>query len=248
MADPASRAASRVVLVTGGARRLGAAIARGFARRGDRVVVHYHASVGDAEALQEAVTAEGGECALLHADLSDAAAAHRLVHQAAAVHGRLDVVVHSAAHWGAQELARVTPEEWDATADLNLRAPFFLAQAALERLADGGVFIQLGDHLAREAIWPRRVPHAITKSALPQLVRSFAAAGAPRVRFNGVVPGLVLPPEDFGEEARNRFLADVPLGRAGTPADVVQAIQFLVDAPYVTGVMLPVDGGRHLWR
>ncbi len=237
-----------VALVTGGARRLGAEIVRAFAGRGYRLAVHYGSAAADASALAEELRAAGCDARLLQADLTDPEAPARLVEAAADAFGRLDVVVSSASRLQSIALGAVTPADWDATAALNLRAPFFLAQAAAARLGDGGVFVQLGDHLADEAVWPQFVPHAVTKAALPQLVRAFAAAHAPRLRFNLVVPGLVLAPDDFGPRATERFLRDVPLARAGTPGDVVQAVLFLVDAPYVTGVTLTVDGGRHLWR
>ena len=142
----------------------------------------------------------------------------------------------------------VTPEEWEQTCAVNLRAPFFLMQAAARVMRDGGAIVQLSDHLAFEAIFPHLIPHQVTKSALTQLVRTTASAFAPRLRVNAVAPGLVLPPEELSEDTIARFLRDVPLGRSGTPLDVTQAIHFLVDAPYVTGIVLPVDGGRHLRR
>jgi pteridine reductase len=142
----------------------------------------------------------------------------------------------------------VTPSEWEQTSAINLRAPFFLMQAAARVMRDGGVIVQLSDHLAFEAIFPHLIPHQVTKSALTQLVRTTASAFAPRLRVNAVAPGLVLPPDELSPEAIERFLRDVPMARSGTPVDVAQAIHFLVDAPYITGIVLPVDGGRHLRR
>jgi pteridine reductase len=121
-------------------------------------------------------------------------------------------------------------------------------QAAARVMRDGGVIVQLSDHLAFESIFPTLIPHQVTKAALTQLVRTTASALAPRVRVNAVAPGLVLPPDDLADDAIERFLRDVPMGRSGTPHDVAQAVHFLVDAPYVTGIVLPVDGGRHLRR
>jgi pteridine reductase len=157
-------------------------------------------------------------------------------------------VVSSASIMSRHMFGAVTAPEWATVEAVNLRAPFFLMQAATPHMADGGVFIQLSDHLAFETGFPHLIPHQVTKSALTQLVRTVAAAVAPRVRVNAVAPGLVLAPDDFSEAALAQFLVDVPLARSGTPADLVQAIHFLVDASYVTGVVLPVDGGRHLRR
>lgn len=237
-----------VALVTGGARRLGAAIVRSFAERGYRTVIHHGASAIDAKGLADELLAAGRVVSLVQADLADASAPARVVAEALEAFGRLDVVVSSASLMRRQPIDAVTPADWDAVAHVNLRAPFFLAQAAARVLSDGGVFVQVADHMGSEAVWPEFVPHQVTKAALPQLVASFAAAFAPRLRFNAVAPGLVLAPEGFGDGAMERFLRDVPLARSGTPEDVVQAIHFLVAAPYITGVTLPVDGGRHLWR
>jgi pteridine reductase len=121
-------------------------------------------------------------------------------------------------------------------------------QAAARVMRDNGVIVQLSDHLAFETIFPHLIPHQVTKYALTQLVRTTASALAPRLRVNAVAPGLVLAPDDLSQEAIDRFLRDVPLARSGSPDDVTHAIHFLVDAPYITGVVLAVDGGRHLRR
>ncbi len=202
----------------------------------------------DAEALALEVRNAGGQVAVVQADLRDPNAPARLVDDALRVFGRLDVVVSSASIMTRHAIAEVTPDEWDAVADVNLRAPFFLMQAAAPALSDGGVIIQMSDHLAFETGFPDLIPHQVTKAALTQLVRACAAAFAPRIRVNAVAPGLVLAPEGLSESARARFLTDVPLAREGSTDDVVHAIQFLVDAQYITGVVLPVDGGRHLRR
>ena len=115
-------------------------------------------------------------------------------------------------------------------------------------LRDGGVIIQMSDHLAFETVFPDLIPHQVTKSAVTTLVRTMASALAPRVRVNAVAPGLVLAPDRMSDAALQHFLRDVPLARGGSPDDVVQAIHYLVDAPYVTGEVLHVDGGRHLRR
>lgn len=239
---------ARVTLVTGGARRVGAAIVRSFARRGDDVVIHHGASAAEAESLAESLRAEGARVHVVQADLNDASAPERLVSEAVRVFGRLDVVVSSASVMSRHAFDAVTPAEWDVVEAVNLRAPFFLMQAAARVMRDGGVIVQMSDHLAFEAIFPDLIPHQVTKSALTQLVRTVAATLAPRIRVNAVAPGLVLAPDDLSDDALQRFLRDVPLARQGSPDDVVQAIHYLVEASYVTGITLPVDGGRHLWR
>ncbi len=238
----------RVTLVTGGARRLGAAISRSFASPNDAVVVHHGNSPRDAESLAEELRALGALVHVVQADLTQTEAASFVVNEAVRVFGALDVVVSSASVMSPQAFGSVTDATWSAAIDVNLRAPFFLMQAAAAVMRDGGVIVQLSDHLAFEAIWPALIPHQVSKSALTQLVHTVAAAVAPRLRVNAVAPGLVLAPDDLSDEAMARFLRDVPMGRSGTPDDITHAIHFLVNAPYVTGIVLQVDGGRHLWR
>ncbi len=241
--------ANRVALVTGGARRVGAEIVRSFAVRGYDVLLHHGNSPQDAIALADELRrAHPVRIEIVQEDLADVHAPKRIVDAAIRAFGALDVVVSSASIMTSNALVAVTPEEWDMTSAINLRAPFFLLQAAASVMRDGGVIVQLSDHLAFEAIFPNLIPHQVTKSALTQLVRTTAAALAPRLRVNAVAPGLVLPPDDMSDDTVERFLRDVPMGRRGTPFDVAHAIHFLIDAPYITGVVLPVDGGRHLRR
>lgn len=251
MPEPAAAADAirRVALVTGGARRLGAALARGLAARGYDLLVHHGASASEAQTLaQELMAAHGGRVAIVQADLQDEGAPTQVVSAAMQAFGRLDVVVSSASIMEPRAFGEVTVDDWERAQSVNLRAPFFLLQAAAQVMAEGGVFVQLADHLAYETGWSSLLPHQVTKAALTQLVRAGAETLAPRVRVNAIAPGLVLAPAHFGEAATTRFLRDVPMGRVGTPDDVAQALHFLIDATYVTGVVLPVDGGRHLRR
>lgn len=239
----------RVALVTGGARRIGAEIVRSFAERGYDVVLHHGNSSAAAAALaEELMGTYGVRIHVVHEDLADVHAPPRLIDAAMRAFGALDVVVSSASVMMMHPFDAVTPSEWEQTSAVNLRAPFFLIQAAARVMREGGVIVQLSDHLAFESIFPHLIPHQVTKSALTQLVRTTASAFAPRLRVNAVAPGLVLPPDELSHEAIERFLRDVPMARSGTPGDVAQAIHFLVDAPYITGIVLPVDGGRHLRR
>jgi pteridine reductase len=240
---------NRVALVTGGARRVGAEIVRSFAARCYDVVVHHGNSPDAADALaQELRRTYDVRIEVVQEDLADVEAPSRVVDAAMRAFGALDVVVSSASVMMMHPFDAVTPDQWEQTSAVNLRAPFFLMQAAARVMRDGGVIVQLSDHLAFESIFPTLIPHQVTKAALTQLVRTTASALAPRVRVNAVAPGLVLPPDDLADDAIERFLRDVPMGRSGTPHDVAQAVHFLVDAPYVTGIVLPVDGGRHLRR
>lgn len=235
--------------MTGGARRVGAAIVRSFAARGYDVLLHHGNSPEAAASVATALQAEFGvRVEVVQEDLVDPSAPARVVQAVLNTFDRLDVVVSSASIMEWREFDAVTPDDWARTEAVNLRAPFFLMQAASRVMEEGGCIVQIADHLANETGFPRLVPHQVTKSALHQLVRAAAEHLAPRLRVNAVSPGFVLAPDDFPSEATDRFLRDVPLGRTGSPDDVVQAIHYLVEAQYVTGIVLTVDGGRHLRR
>jgi pteridine reductase len=239
----------RAVLVTGGARRLGAAIVRSCAARGWDVLLHHGHAPAEAAALADELQRVHGVTVVpIQEDLAHPDAPGRLVEATVRALGRLDAVVSSAAVLHPVPLDAVTPAQWDETHAINLRAPFFLMQAAARHLPHGGGIVQVTDHLAFEVGWPALVSHGVSKAGVTQLVRAMAGALAPRIRVNAVAPGLVLPPDGWTEEDAARFLRHVPLAAEGTPGDVVQAIHYLLDAPYVTGAVLPVDGGRHLLR
>ena len=238
----------RVVLVTGGARRVGAGIVRAFAAHGDAIVLHHGSSPTDAEALATELRAQGTRVHVVAANLRGVGAAEQVVDEAMRAYGKLDVVVSSASIMTNAMLGTVTADQWNETSDINMRAPFFLSQAAASVMSEGGSIIHMCDHLASEARFPYLIPHQATKAAVANLVATLAGALAPRVRVNGVAPGLVLKPESLSDDAVASFLQDVPMQRTGTPGDVAQAILFLCEATYITGVVLPVDGGRHLWR
>lgn len=238
----------RVTLVTGGARRVGAEIVRAFAAKGDAIVLHHGSSPDDAEQVANELRARGTPVHVVAADLREATAPARVIDEAVRAFGKLDVVVSSASVMLNQPFDSVTPDEWNSVVDVNLRAPFFLSQAAARVLPVGGCIIHMCDHLANEARFPHLMVHQATKAGVANLVMTLAGALAPRIRVNGVAPGLVLKPADMSEEKLAAFLRDVPMARAGTPQDVAQAILYLVEASYVTGTVLQVDGGRHLWR
>ncbi len=251
MTAPIARATTDsrpVALITGGARRVGAAILRSFADRGYDVVLHHGNSPQDANALATELRAAGARVAIVQEDLIDPTAPARVIDAAMQAFGALDVVVSSASVMTRHAFDAVTPAEWEVVEAINLRAPFFLMQAASRVMREGGVIIQMSDHLAFEQIFPHLIPHQVTKHAVTQLVRNVAALLAPKIRVNAVSPGLVLAPEDLSAEALSAFVRDVPLARSGSPDDVIEAIHYLVQARYVTGVTLQVDGGRHLWR
>jgi pteridine reductase len=240
--------AGRAALVTGAGRRLGRAIAVALGARGMRVAVHYNGSAAGAEETAAQIERAGGRAECLTADLTRPDAPGELVEAAAKTLGGLDVLINSAAVMVRTPLGDVTPADWDAMFALNLRAPFFAAQAAAPHLARrGGAIVNIADLAAFET-WPAYIPHGITKAGLVQMTRALARALAPRVRVNAVAPGAVLLPEAWPEAAADRLADTTPLGRLGSPDDVTRAIIFLLESDYVTGETILVDGGRHVRR
>ena len=232
-------------LVTGAGKRIGQAIAIGLAQSGCDVAVHYHGSATGAEETARAIRAAGRRVELLQADLSDAAAARNLPDQAARALKRLDIVVNSAAIMVQQSVENVTPESWDATLDLNLRAMFFVSQGAIPHLRRSkGKIVNIAD-LAGLEPWPTYLPHCVSKAGVIMLTKALARALAPDIAVNAVAPGAVLLPEDWDDKSREHIRETTPLERIGTPADVVAAVRFLLaDTDYATGTILVIDGGR----
>ena len=237
--------AGRAALVTGAGQRVGQAIAVGLAGAGCDVAIHYHGSRDGAEQTASQVRGAGRRAVVLQADLRDAARARQLGPEAAqSLGGRLDILVNSAAIMVRQPLAEITPESWDETMDLNLRAAFFVAQGAapLLRRAAGRI-INIADLAALEP-WPHYIQHCVSKAGVVMLTRTLAAALAPDVTVNAIAPGAVLLPDAWDDAARDRIVASTPLGRLGHPSDVVGAALYLLSNDYVTGTVLVVDGGR----
>jgi pteridine reductase len=185
-------------------------------------------------------------CELIRADLSEPAAADAVIASVSAAYGRLDLLVNSAASFEARPLLDVDAPAWDAVMDLNVRAPHLLVRAAAPLLRGSrGNVVNITD-LAAFQPWRERPHHAVSKAALAHLTKIQARVLAPDVRVNAVAPGAVLPPDDLPEERRQALAAATPLERLGTPEDVVQAVLYLAHAPFVTGQVLVVDGGRLL--
>lgn len=236
-----------VALVTGGARRIGAALARAAARRGYCLAIHHRQSPDEALALAREIEASGGEAHLFTADLLDADAPERLISEVVARCGRLDLLVNSAANMLRTPVGSATPAQWDEIFALNTRAPFFLAQAAARHLGEGSSIVNMADLAAFET-WGGYIPHAMSKAAIVQMTRALARVLAPKIRVNAIAPGVVLLPEWLDAGAVDHLAATTPLKHHGTPEDVVRAFDYLLDATFVTGEVLLVDGGRHVRR
>ena len=232
-----------VALVTGGGVRVGRAIALGLVESGYDLVVSYNGSESGAAEVATIAKRLNRSVLVVQADLSREEDVVRLAHSVADRFGRLDLLVNSASSFVTADLLEVTTEEWDAVMAVNLRAPFLLVRetADLLRAARGSV-VNIVDLSALQP-WTSHPHHSVSKAGLLHLTKVMARALAPDVRVNAVAPGHVLPPEYFSAADIERDRLRVPLGRIGTPDDVVGAVRFLAGADYVTGEVIVVDGG-----
>lgn len=237
----------KVALVTGGAQRIGAEIVRTLHAAGMNVAVHYHASATAAKQLVgELDAARPGSAAAVRADLDDPAGLQALITGVQDRFGRLDALVNNASRFYPTPLGTTTAAQWDELMGSNLRAPFFLTQAAAPLLrAAGGCVVNLVDVHAQRPLKDHPV-YCMAKAANAMMVMSLARELGPAVRVNGVAPGAILwPDRELSDAAKQEILDRTALGRTGTMADIARAVLFLVrDADYVTGQVLAVDGGR----
>lgn len=211
-----------------------------------RVAIHYNESEEEAERTAGMVRDLGSSAHTLRADLRLPDEPERVVGEAAAALGQLDVLVNSAAVMVRTPLGEATVAEWDDMFALNLRAPFFACQAAARVMAErGGAIVNIADLAAFET-WPSYIPHGVSKAGVVQLTRALARVLAPRIRVNAIAPGAVLLPEEWDAPAAEHLAGTTPLGRLGSPDDVTEALLYLLRADYVTGETLIVDGGRHI--
>jgi pteridine reductase len=243
--------ARRVVLISGGAKRVGAAICRRLHADGANLMIHYRSSRAEAEALRDELDSDrAGSCALVQADLLDTAALPRLVDETLAHFGRLDVLVNNASSFFPTAVGEITEQAWDDLVGTNLKAPLFLSQAAAPELRkQHGAIVNIVD-IHAERPMKEYVVYSTAKGGLLALTRSLARELGPEVRVNGVAPGAIIWPEDeiwSSETERERIIAQTSLKRVGDPDDIALAVHFLVTgAPYVTGQIIAVDGGRSI--
>ena len=232
-------------MVTGGAVRVGRAIALGLANAGYDVLVHYHSSAEAAERTAGELRAAGASAATARADLADPSQIARPFEAADEAFGGLDLLVNSAAIFPRTDPLEATADDWDRVFALNARAAFLCSQEAARRMERGSI-VNIVDTGASQA-WPAYVPYVASKAAVASVTRGLAAALAPRIRVNGVAPGSVLlPPGADGETERQAAARRTALGRVGTPEDVASAVVYLAGAEFVTGEIVRVDGGQHL--
>ena len=239
---------SGAALITGGAKRIGAAITRAIAGGGMPVVIHYRSAADEAEALARAITDAGGTAYTLGADLADDAAVGSLIARAEALAGPIDVLVNNASHFIFDQAATVTSDSIAAHMAPNLTAPVILARDLAARIGERrGVIINILDQKLSN-LNPDFFAYTLSKAALATATEMLAMALAPRIRVCGISPGLTMigakqSPENFarGQQA-------TPLQHGSAPEDIARAVMFIIETPSITGTTLLVDAGEHLMR
>jgi pteridine reductase len=239
----------KCALVTGAARRIGAAIAELLHSHGANVAIHYRGSEADALELSDKLNARRTDSAsIFRADLARSGEPASLLDAAVAWSGRLDILVNNASSFYPTPIGSITEEDWSDLVDTNLKAPLFLSQAAVPHLRSSrGAIVNIIDIHAQRPLRDHAV-YGSAKAGLAMLTRSMAKDLAPEIRVNGVAPGAIAWPENgMGDATREKIIAQIPLGRSGDPADIARCVLFLVrDATYATGQIVTIDGGRSI--
>ncbi|GIW40015.1 MAG: 3-ketoacyl-ACP reductase [Candidatus Binatia bacterium] len=236
----------RTALVTGGARRLGREIVLGLAREGADVALSYLRSESEARETETLVRSLGRRSLSLRCDVRDPDEVGDLVARVWRELGALDILVVNAAVFRRTPIESTTEEDWREQFEVNAAGAFRCAREVGLRMRErGGAIVFLAD-VAGLRPWRDFVPYSASKAAVISLTRGLALALAPNVRVNAVAPGPILPAENLSDDDFRKAAEATLLRRAGTPRDIAEAVSFLAAAPYVTGVVLPVDGGRHL--
>ena len=247
MPDVGQQGAPRTALITGGARRIGAAIARALAREGYAIVLHANRSRDAAERLVREINDKGARAGVVLADLADETAVAGLV-PAAAAFGPLSLLVNNAGEFEPDDIMTLEHARFARTVAVNLTAPLFLTQAFAAQAPDGASIVNVVDQRVLKPT-PRFFSYTLSKNALHAATTTMAQALAPRLRVNAVAPGPTLPSPRQSETEFAVQAAALPLQRGPTPEDVAAAVVYLAAATSVTGVTIAVDGGQHLaWR
>ena len=232
---------SPLALVTGAAHRLGKVFALTLARRGFDILIHYNRSSEAALQTQAEIEAVGRRVVLSQADLTDPEQIQALVSNL----NSLTVLVNSAAYMPSGNVEALTIENWDTALDLNLRAPFLLAQECAKKMTEGGLIVNVTDVGAQKA-WSRYPAYIVSKAALESLTRILARALAPKIRVNAIAPGFVLQSDIVTDEEWQRLINRIPLKRAARAEEIASALEFLLGNEYITGQTIVVDGGYSL--
>jgi pteridine reductase len=230
-----------LALVTGAAHRLGKVFALTLARQGFDILLHYYRSEGDALQTKTEIESIGRSATPIQADLSDPAQISALVSSI----DTLQVLVNSAAFMPSGSVNSLTIDNWDDSLDLNLRAPFLLAQDASKKMTTGGLIVNISD-VGAQKTWSRYPSYTVSKAALESLTRILARSLAPQIRVNAIAPGFVLQSDIVAAEEWDRLIQRVPLKRPATTDEIASALEFLLKNEYITGQTIIVDGGYSL--
>jgi pteridine reductase len=232
-------------LVTGGAHRLGRAFALALARMGYDIVLHYNHSSEQADQTAAELRALNVNVTLVQADLTDSSSFNFLLSSLDQIVHPLRILINSAARMSRADVRTLSADEWDATFDLNLRAPFLLAQQAAKRMTSGGLIVNVTDVAAQKA-WTGFPAYTVSKAALESLTKVLARAFAPSIRVNAIAPGLALRADDLPEDQWQKLIDKTPLRRAAALEEISGALEFLLKNEYITGQTIVVDGGYSL--
>jgi len=237
----------KVAIVTGGAVRLGKALALALAEHGARVVIHYGSSAGPAQATVRQIQAMGSDALAIQADLSQPGQTPSIVERAAAHFGQVDILVNSAAIFEPGTWDDTTEANWDRHFAINLKSPFFLSQAFAVHVGP-----ERAGHIVNIADWrgvrpgTGHVAYTLTKAALIAMTKGLAQALAPNIQVNAIAPGMILPPPGQDQAYLERWAHKIPAQRVGSPEEVARALIFLLRSDFVTGELIFVTGGQHL--
>ncbi len=234
----------KTALVTGAAKRIGAAISLALAREGANVVLHYRGSADEAERLRSQIEGLGANCWLVQADFEKPQEYETLIARSIDAAGKLDILVNNASIFTLDSLTKVTFESLTQNMQVNAWAPFALSRD-FARLVGRGKIVNLVDSRAHDFDWTH-VAYILSKHVLLVLTRVTALRFAPDITVNGVSPGLILPPPGEDQSYIDRLTSTVPLKRHGSPEDIAEAVVYLLKSDFVTGEIINVDGGRHL--
>jgi len=232
---------SPLALVTGAAHRLGKSFALTLARHGFDIILHYHQSLDAALQTKAEIESVGRGVFLAQADLTDPAQISSLLSNI----DSLNVLVNSAAFMPGGDVDTLSIENWDTSLDLNLRAPFLLAQEASKKMADGGLIVNITD-VGAQKTWSRYPSYTVSKAALESLTKILARALAPKIRVNAIAPGFVLQSDIVSADEWERLINRIPLKRPARTEEISSALEFLLKNEYITGQTIVVDGGYSL--
>ena len=237
----------KVALITGGAHRIGAALARALHAEGMRLVIHYHSSESAAHALQaELHQLRPASVMLVRGDLgAGERLARNLVYETNEAFGRLDVLINNASQFYPTEIGQATEAQWDELVSVNLKTPFFLSQTAAPHLKKtSGSILNITDIYADRPL-PNYPIYSVSKAGLVMLTKALARELGPEVRVNGIAPGVILWPQTGVDDmSKQRVLSRTPLKRSGEPSDIARTALYLIrDGAYITGQVIAVDGG-----